>query len=217
MNKIITKIIFSVIFLIFVIGNTFGQNQEDPKYKINPTRDKNSSTGLYIPENLEDCFKELDKMLHPEIVKEMRSGTENDMINYHFGLGMWLRNNWGLWSESRLAKYFNDFGVYHSDNISGIILDSYWRYLNDKPIKFDEQIKYYKEWDRVHQRAPEDSFPKTKGELTIKGGTDYTTSNKKPGHIHVYQDKTSGDLWLFEQDKGWYKPDKEFIDNWKNK
>lgn len=35
------------------------------------------------------------------IVKE---GSEQDMIRYHMGLGMWMRNNWGLWGGSRLAK-----------------------------------------------------------------------------------------------------------------
>ena len=76
----------------------------------------------------------------------MKSGSEEDMIQYHHGLGRWIRNNWELWAGSRLAKYFNDIGINHPDDMSGIILDSYWRQLNEKPIKLDEQIKYYQEY-----------------------------------------------------------------------
>jgi hypothetical protein len=149
-NKIMKKtIIFMAFCLWFITGNIFAQTIEDPKYKINPTKDKNSPAGLYIPENLEDCFGELGKMLQPELIEEMKSGTEDDMITYHHGLGTWLRNNWGLWSGSRLAKYFNGLGIKHPDDMSGVILDSFWRHLNNKPIELEGQVKYYKDyWEK---------------------------------------------------------------------
>ena len=43
---------------------------------------------------------------------------------------MWLRNNWGLWSGSRLERYFYARGVYHPDNMSGAILEYYYDYLH---------------------------------------------------------------------------------------
>src|SRR3712207_7074234 len=45
-----------------------------------------------------------------------RSGRE-EMINYHFSLGMWMRNNWGLWGSSRLQKYFTGKGVTHAEEM----------------------------------------------------------------------------------------------------
>ncbi len=130
--------------------NSFAQSPEDPKYKVTATTDKNSPTAVYIPENLDACFRELKKILSPELIKEMRTGTENDIIKYHHGLGMWIRNNWGLWSGSRLKKYFNDLGIHHPDDMSGIILTSFWRHLNNKPIKLKEQIKYYQDyWKKI--------------------------------------------------------------------
>jgi hypothetical protein len=59
---------------------------------------------------------------------------------------MWMRNNWGLWGGSRLAKWFNNQGVKHPDDMSGVILDSFWRHLNDKPIKLEEQVKHYQDY-----------------------------------------------------------------------
>jgi hypothetical protein len=126
---------------------------EDAKYKVKPSEDKNSPTKVYIPENLDDCFKELKKMLTPELIEEMKTNTESDMVKYHHGLGMWIRNNWGLWTSSRLKKYFNDLGIHHPDDMSGIILTSFWRSLNDKPIQLEKQIKYYQDyWNKTKKQ-----------------------------------------------------------------
>jgi len=101
---------------------------------------------IYIPTDLEDCFAELHRMLSPEEVEKMQSGTERDMIRYHHGFGTWLRNNWGLWGGSRLAKWFNAQGVNHADDMSTIILMSFWRHLNDQPIELDGQVAFYQKW-----------------------------------------------------------------------
>jgi hypothetical protein len=127
---------------------------------------EDSNTGgkeeeVYIPKNLNDCFVQLKKLLKPEDIEKMKSGTEDDMIQYHFGLGMGIRNSWGLWGGSRLAKWFNAQGIKHPDDMSGIILDSFWRHLNDKPIKLKEQIKYYQDYwkkqETIQQSDPGDS------------------------------------------------------------
>jgi hypothetical protein len=104
----------------------------------------NQEQEVTIPKDLEDCFAELKKILKPEDVQKMREGTEGDMIQYHHGLGTWMRNNWGLWRGSRLSEWFNERGVEHPDDMSGIILTSFWRHLNGKPIGLEEQIKFYR-------------------------------------------------------------------------
>lgn len=65
-----------------------------------------------------------------------------------------MRNNWGLWSGSRLAKYFNEMGIFHPDDMSGIILTSFHRHLNGKDLQLDQQIKYYQEyWEREKKKG----------------------------------------------------------------
>jgi hypothetical protein len=54
------------------------------------------------------------------------------MIQYHLGLGMWMRNNWGLWGGSRLYKYFHDKGVTDPEDMSSIVLFYYYDWLTDK-------------------------------------------------------------------------------------
>lgn len=87
--------------------------------------------GIYIPRNIEDCLTQLDSILpfkNRNVIKS-RPNRES-MSDFHFGLGMWLRNNWGLWSGSRLERYFYARGIYHPDNISGAILEYYYDYLH---------------------------------------------------------------------------------------
>lgn len=147
------KLILFAFCLILSLPNIGAQTTEDAKYKINPTKGKSSPSGVYIPKNLDDCFKELNKMLSPELIKEMKTGTEADMGKYHRGLGMWIRNNWGLGSGSRLKTYFNSLKVHHPDDMSGIILNSFWRSLNDKPIQLEKQIKYHQDyWKSVKEQ-----------------------------------------------------------------
>lgn len=104
---------------------------EQQKYQQRLTLEK--INGVYIPANLRECFVELDKNLSEVDKNEMRAlPKREDMIQYHLGLGMWMRNNWGLWGGSRLQKYFSDRGVGHPDEMSSVILYHYHDWLNDK-------------------------------------------------------------------------------------
>jgi hypothetical protein len=112
---------------------------------------------VYIPKDLDDCIAKLEKLLSKKTIAEMKSGPERDMAMYHHGLGMWIRNKWGLWKGSRLSKWFNEKGIRHPDDMSGIILDSFWRHLNKEPIKLDEQVKHYQDyWKKSPSSGPSD-------------------------------------------------------------
>ena len=119
-----------------------------------PTLDSESSDVVYIPKDLDDCFKELNKLLEPSVIEELKNGSEEDLSRYHFGLGMWIRNNWGVWGDSRLGDYFREMGIWHPDDMSSIILVSYWRHLNDRPIQLDEQVEFYESYWEGFQVEP---------------------------------------------------------------
>lgn len=94
---------------------------------------QDSINGFYIPQNLGECFVQLDTLLKQKDREEMKElPHRDDMIEYHPGLGTYLRNNWGLWRSSRLQKYFLERGIYHPDSMSRIILDYYYDWLNGK-------------------------------------------------------------------------------------
>ncbi|OGF46448.1 MAG: hypothetical protein A2231_12800 [Candidatus Firestonebacteria bacterium RIFOXYA2_FULL_40_8] len=107
---------------------------------------KNESKTAIIPKDLDDCFIELNRTLDLKVIEEIKNKAEKDMIDYHMGLGMWIRNNWIRQKDSRLGAWFVSKGIHHPDDMSGIILDSYWRHLHNHPVKLDEQIKYYQDY-----------------------------------------------------------------------
>jgi hypothetical protein len=121
-------------------------NYED---KVRYTTD--SLRGVYIPKDLEDCFKQIDSFWNDSTKLKVKHWTEDEFsARVHLGFGMWLRNNWQLWGGSRLSKYFNEMGITHSDDMSGIILDSYHRHLNNNEIKLEEQVQHYRDyWEKV--------------------------------------------------------------------
>jgi len=142
----IMKLIF--IFLLLFLHNpitSFAQKQERRF-----TKDK--LQGNYIPTDLQDCFKQIDKFWNDSIKNEVKRTTEKKFTaKQHFGIGLWMRNNWQLWKGSRLSKYFNGIGIFHPDDMSGIILTSYYRYLKGADIDLQSQIMFYQDYWKKQQ------------------------------------------------------------------
>jgi len=98
------------------------------------------SESFYIPKNLEDCFIQLDKILSEEdknFIKKL--GNRNETFTLHFTLGLWIRNNWIYRKDSRLSSYFSN-KVIHEDDISGIIIQFYYDWLNNNNEEWQEWI-----------------------------------------------------------------------------
>jgi hypothetical protein len=120
--------------------------ERQENHALRPTPDTSAPFGVYVPKDLDEALVELKQMLDPSVLSEFKQGKEAELVKYHFGLGMWMRNNWGLWTGSRLADYFRSLGIVHPDDMSGIIITSFYRHLKGKPVKLDEQVARYKEY-----------------------------------------------------------------------
>lgn len=102
--------------------------------------------GLYIPKNLLETNIKLDERLNFESKQDILKVEHSWMLNSHLGgLGMWIRNNWGINGGSRLANYFYKRGIYNRDNISGIIIDEYIAWLKEDKNS----------WERWEKSNPE--------------------------------------------------------------
>ena len=199
--------IFVSLFLFATLISICAIAQDNER--INPTPDPTSKYEVYVPVSLEDVFVELKKMLRPKVLKEMKKGTEGDMVQYHMGLGRWMRNNWGLWDGSRLAKYFNGLGIYHPDDMSGIILDTFWCHLNLKPLRLEERITYCQAYWKEYEEPKDKSCPQDGTMFEITSWLHDEAENGMPRIIHVGQCKKNKHIWVFEHSKGWYKPTTE--------
>lgn len=83
------------------------------------------------PKTCAEAFKRLDKRLSDEDKKAIREAE--DMIDFHFGLGMWIRNNWiYTGDEEDLQSLLKDLGKSEfliGDMASSAILEAYQQYL----------------------------------------------------------------------------------------
>ncbi len=101
----------------------------------------------YKPKNLEEAITQLDILFLDSTKNQIIDLSEQEFLaRTHFFTGMWIRNNWGLWRGGKLAKYFNNLGIYHPDDMSSIILTSYYRHLHNQDLKVEEQIKFYQDY-----------------------------------------------------------------------
>lgn len=119
-----------------------------------------------VPASLEECFEPLKKAFRSEDLEKFRSTPEDSVVGtYHFSAGMWIRNRWGLWGESPLYQSFSSKGVFHPDDVSAIILLSFWRHLHGKPLEVDTQIaRIKKDWDDQRKGSPEAEPTPPKGQ-----------------------------------------------------
>lgn len=97
---------------------------------------------MTVPTTLDEALAALGTLISPEEQKWMRSVRSSIFHGgtHHF-LGRYLRNEWGLWEGSALARWFNAQGIYHADDMSGIILESFWRRLNGQEIGLAGQVE----------------------------------------------------------------------------
>lgn len=112
-----------------------------------------SLRGVYIPFDLEDCFRELDKYFDETERENISKMSEVKFsTNAHFGVGLFLRNKWQLWRGSRLTEYFFELGLSHPDDISSVILLCYHRKLSGLPLDVIQQIdKYRIYWKEAYE------------------------------------------------------------------
>jgi hypothetical protein len=101
------------------------------------------------PKTIEECFAQFDKELSAASRERFKKSTEQEIGSY--GGGSFITDSmmadiYGKWSFTELSKYFEKRGISDQRDITDIILNSYWRYLNNKPIELDDQISSHKAW-----------------------------------------------------------------------
>ena len=88
----------------------------------------------YCPLTKRIAYARLDKRLSEEDKKAILKAS--DMIEFHFSLGMWIRNTWIYGNEKErveaLAKDLGEDLWFSPDDLSSTILDGYKKYLKKK-------------------------------------------------------------------------------------
>ena len=194
------KVKIVIALLICTVVLSCNKSSDNYNFPINPTMDPNASGKIYIPKNLEDAHQELKKMLHEELIESIKTAKEDDLVQFHFGLGGWLRSNWSLWEGSRLTDYFVNMGIYHPDDMSGIIIESFWYNLNAKIYPLQERIsetqEYWKSMETPKEGSPID------GAKIIWLITQFTENHTPKGTVHLGLSISDKSGWRYEYGSG---------------
>ena len=107
---------------------------------------------MQIPQDLDGCMLALDNYLSEEDREAIIAMSEDDLFDLHHTLGRWIRNNWGLWNDSRLFQYLKSLGFIHPDDMSQSIIVEYWNRKNKQPSQLEADIAEYKAyWEKFNE------------------------------------------------------------------
>jgi hypothetical protein len=116
-----------------------------------------------MPTTLSEAHAELERVLPPEeLAKIDAMPSEGGMIEYHFGLGADIRNRWGLWRGSPLAKHMQGLGFTHPDNMSGVILATFWCKRHGQDFRLRERAAGYRRALGIEDEATEEELTRVK-------------------------------------------------------
>ena len=83
----------------------------------------------------------------------------DDLVDFHFSLGMSIRNIWIYPEEAVLRQRFLETGIFHADDMSSIIIHALWLDLNGVELSH-KTLSTIPEW-RVN-RGPNPTDKRTK-------------------------------------------------------
>ena len=104
------------------------------------------------PAEFRPVFRVLDTLLTNGQRDTLRTALRDSAWRYHFSLGMFVRNEFGLWQGGPLQSYFLARGVRHPDDMSDILLRAYGEHLRGEPVDVPALIR------AVPAPPPLDSF-----------------------------------------------------------
>ena len=173
-----------ILFFPFLALNCQNISKEEMKYK---------------PINLEEAVIQLAKILPDTTQQEIISMTEDEFLaGSHFGLGMWIRNNW-IRGGSKLAPDFNSKGIFHSDDMSSIILTCYYRQLHNQDWDLEEQIKLY-----IDYWGQTEDYENRKKEIALKNYNEFNINDSITILMAVSIDEVGGrNAVIIESENDW--------------
>lgn len=110
-----------------------------------------NATAQDTPKSIDEALKYLDELWSIDQKNEFKNTEEKGAVSkLHFGIGTGIRNSWIRNGKDDLRAEFTRLQVYHPDDMSAIILTSFHRKLNNKPLELEKQAQYYIDYWKPH-------------------------------------------------------------------
>lgn len=100
-----------------------------------------------LPTTVEESVAALDEWLSERQRRHyLCTGLENALADAHFGLALWVRNEWLLDAAAPLPRELAELGLHSADSMSSLIVRRYLHQLHGQPLDveaFIEQVREY--------------------------------------------------------------------------
>lgn len=158
------------------------------------------------PATLDACHARLLAEMPKEEIEQIKGMTNmSEMIVYHFGAGMGMRNEWGLWAGSPLYWHLWRKGLRHPDDMSGYILDTLWCRVHSQPYPdLKKKVAYLKAFYRAQADPPESARTPSGHKIDFRQSWGPGETNGLPVFVHIGWSPEEGTFWAYEWDKGVY-------------
>jgi len=125
-----------------VLADNYGEASETEIEELEEFEDES-------PSSLEEAVEYILPQLTTANIIDI-THTKNDFGVYMCLDGMAIRNKWNLWRKSNLSEWFANHGIYHADDMSGVICKAVWAKVMN--IKFDikEEEEFFTSWWNKH-------------------------------------------------------------------
>jgi hypothetical protein len=100
-----------------------------------------------VPKTVAEAIQTLEVMVPPAQRKSLMERSEAEALTEaHFGLGMYIRNNWFRSGKSDLPRLLGEAGAKSMDDMSALILSAYWRHLHGRSFDLAREAGCYRDW-----------------------------------------------------------------------
>lgn len=149
-----------------VVDNEFGKNGggrtdrhgNSLSLSANPENDtpedraeaeKSHAMAACAPADILQAMGCLDKHWSADTKQRFASLAAKQVIMTHMSMGMWIRNNWGLWAGGPMREFFVAREVAHPDSMSSLILDAYWLRAQGCKLDWSDTAAIASRFDRA--------------------------------------------------------------------
>lgn len=198
----------TTLILLLVAGSPLLADEKKAAPEKQPAQVQAKKAEMPPPKTLEEAHQRLEKLFpKDELAKIDAMKSESEMIEYHFGLGMGMRNEWGLWGGGPLAQHMNKLGFHHPDDMSGVILETFWCKRHNKDFRLKERAAFNEAYWKAAANPPETAKDPKDGSKVEWNMSFGAGDDKSPRQIRVGKSKKTGRWLAYEHDKGVYEPD----------
>lgn len=197
----------ATLILLLLVGSQLCADEKKGTSAKQPVKEQANEAEAPPPKTLEEAHQLLEKMLpKEELAKIDAMKTEDEMIEFHFGLGRGLRNGWGLWGGGPLAQHMNKLGFRHPDDMSGVILETFWCRRHNKDYRLKDRAAYYDSYWKAVAAPPATAVDPSDGSPIEWSGHTSIDDPKAPRAIHHGKSKKTGRSLDYEIGRGVFVP-----------